>query len=354
MKPRSDSGLSAFRDRMISILEEAGLAGTTCKPASNLSSADLDFQVGTGQEKTRLLVAVRKNLEPRQIRATLFDLEQLLPHHRGSHAVICGHYIPESSRELCRTANIGFLDLMGNAWLRFGNVLIDRRTPERPPAEERPLRSLFSWKSSRVVRLLLSQPRKDFQVQQLAARCRISLGLAWKVKDRLVALDYVRHTRDGVRVVRPEALLRDWASHYTWSCHEGDYFWSPRPVAEMEAALSRLCVSRSIPFGLTLLSGAARRAPMVPHYPQGSAYVDAAPATLDVLVGELGWKPVPGGAVFTVLKPKDESVLWDVRRGTGAERIVSDLQLFLDLSSYRGRGEEAAGAILEQRLRPAW
>jgi hypothetical protein len=34
--------------------------------------------------------------------------------------------------------------------------------------------------------------------------------------------------------------------------------------------------------------------------------------------------------------------------------VVSDVQLYLDLASYKGWGEEAAAFVLEQRLRSRW
>jgi len=35
-------------------------------------------------------------------------------------------------------------------------------------------------------------------------------------------------------------------------------------------------------------------------------------------------------------------------------KVVSDVQLYLDLKSNKERGEEAASFILEQRLRKRW
>ena len=35
-------------------------------------------------------------------------------------------------------------------------------------------------------------------------------------------------------------------------------------------------------------------------------------------------------------------------------KVVSDIQLYLDLQSYRGRGEEAAQFLLQTHLRAQW
>jgi len=55
----------------------------------------------------------------------------------------------------------------------------------------------------------------------------------------------------------------------------------------------------------------------------------------------------------TLLQPYDEGVLYGLQDIDGIN-VVSDIQLYLDLKSYKGRGEEAAQAVFEQRIRPTW
>ncbi len=62
---------------------------------------------------------------------------------------------------------------------------------------------------------------------------------------------------------------------------------------------------------------------------------------------------VPTGANAILLRPFDEGVLYGSQDVEG-DRVVSDVQLYLDLASQRGRGEEAATFLLDQRLRPTW
>ena len=78
--------------------------------------------------------------------------------------------------------------------------------------------------------------------------------------------------------------------------------------------------------------------------------MDADPATV---ARELGWKPVPSGANATLLVAADEGVWYGLQQ-VGEDPVVSDVQLYLDLVATKGRGEEAATFVLEQRLRPRW
>ena len=111
----------------------------------------------------------------------------------------------------------------------------------------------------------------------------------------------------------------------------------------------------------TLTSGAALVAPML-RYDTAFAYVAG---KQDELRSALGLKPVETGPNLVLLEPYDEGVFYGARDigyefraaegpAVPAGRVVSDIQLFLDLKSYKARGEEAASFLLEQKLRPRW
>lgn len=353
VKHTRDSIVEEIANLLASQLRNVGLHATSWSPASGLSPADLEFAVGFQHATMKLLASVRRNLEPRLARAALFDLNQIMKHQPGVYAILAGSFVGPQVRELCRDAGVGYFDLMGNVYLRFGNVLIDRSSDRRPASADRPLRTLFSWKASRIVRNLLSHPKDRFEVQQLATLCQVSIGLASKVKTRLVDQDYARHSRGGVQVVRPEALLRDWAGHYSYRSHPSlDCFGNDR-VASLEQNFCEYATSRRLDYGLALFSGAARVAPMVPHV-RGFAYVHSPSGGLAGVARELGWKPVPTGANFTLLEPRDPSVLWNRTPWSKTDQIVGDIQLFLDLATHPGRGAEAAEQVLDVRIRPTW
>jgi hypothetical protein len=71
------------------------------------------------------------------------------------------------------------------------------------------------------------------------------------------------------------------------------------------------------------------------------------------LCGEIGLKEVPSGANVTLLEPYDGGVFYGITEYEGL-KVVSGVQLYLDLKNYKGRGEEAAQIIYEKALRPTW
>ena len=67
----------------------------------------------------------------------------------------------------------------------------------------------------------------------------------------------------------------------------------------------------------------------------------------------VGLKEVSSGPNFTILEPYDEGVFYASRETEGII-VACDVQLYLDLIGYRGRGEESAKFLLEQRIKPKW
>jgi hypothetical protein len=52
--------------------------------------------------------------------------------------------------------------------------------------------------------------------------------------------------------------------------------------------------------------------------------------------------------------PDDSGVFYRVETGVNRPSCTNAVQTYADLASSGGRGEEAAEAILQQRLKPAW
>jgi Transcriptional regulator, AbiEi antitoxin, Type IV TA system len=80
------------------------------------------------------------------------------------------------------------------------------------------------------------------------------------------------------------------------------------------------------------------------------AYVDGDAGDV---AASLGLKPVSSGANVTLLEAYDAGVFYASQEIKGA-RVVSPVQLYLDLMSFRGRGEEAAAAVLEKTIGAEW
>jgi hypothetical protein len=150
----------------------------------------------------------------------------------------------------------------------------------------------------------------------------------------------------------PEALLLAWSSEYSFRDNEILECYSQTALKENEARLWEYCQEHKIESALTLYSGSNRVAPFVKGITLGAMYVHA---DLKQVARALDWKPVPSGANFMLLKPYDDFVMRNAQScNSWLFRVVSDIQLYLDLAGHRWRGADAAEFLLERRIRPQW
>lgn len=211
------------------------------------------------------------------------------------------------------------------------------------------MKSLFSPKTSRVLRALLADPSKGWHVEALSRATDISLGLASKAKQALLAQEWVREEGRRIHLLKPLEMLEEWSSSYTYKKNRLASFYSGLSERALETAIKGECDKRGFRYGLALFSGARRVAPFV-RLPKTFVYVDGPSADI---AEALRFQIVGSGANVTLLEPYDAGVLQGLREVDGMN-VVSDLQLYLDLRSYGARGEEAAIAIFEQKIKPLY
>ena len=104
--------------------------------------------------------------------------------------------------------------------------------------------------------------------------------------------------------------------------------------------------SRGAAYALTMFSGAARVAPFV-RYNFAAFYFSR--STLE-LEQQLEITQTSSGANVWVSRPFDDGVYYGLQNRDGLS-VVSNVQLYLDLINYRGRGEEQANAVRERLLK---
>ncbi|MDO8963345.1 MAG: type IV toxin-antitoxin system AbiEi family antitoxin [Coriobacteriia bacterium] len=303
-------------------------------------------------DRTRTLVIEAKaSGQPRIARAAVAQLQQELAGGRldDAYAVFAAPYVSEAARIICREADCGYFDLAGNCLFSFDGVYIERASGSRSPAEDRGEPSLFSPKSSRIVRLLLNEPRREWQVQQLSQVGRVSIGLASRIKRQLEQREWLVTGESGVRATQPEAMLEAWAAAYDYKQNGVAQYFSLDNLSEAEASVAEWCRESSVTYALTGFSGARLLAPRV-RYNRATIYVSS---RMESAAAGAGLKPVDSGANVVLLRPFDEGV-YDGSTDRYGLRAVSPVQMYLDLCSMPGRGAEAAQEILERELRPSW
>lgn len=312
-------------------------------------SVDLSAEILAKGEPWRLLVEVKSSGEPRYVRSAVQQLRSVLSDSRRAYGIVTAPYISADASKICKDEGMGYLDLAGNCGLVFSNVFIERRGIPKPPQARRPLRSLYAPRAGRLLRALLEESKRPWTLQTLAVKSGVSLGLAFKVKQRLLDFEFVTEGSQGLVLAKPEELLRQWGANYSFAKNDAFDCYSQGDPAQLEAALAEFCRKAGTRYAFTLFSGAARVAPYA-RYLKGAAYVTG---DASEIAKQLAWKQVSSGANFALLRPYDDGVYYETRK-IGGDSVVSDVQLYLDLVGSKARGEETATFLLERRLRPKW
>ena len=258
-------------------------------------------------------------------------------------------YISPRAAEICKQDGIGYVDLAGNCRLCFGSVYIEQRGRPNVFAEKRDLRSLYSPRAERVLRVLLIKPKKSWKTVDLADEARVSLGQVSNVKKLLLDREWIAVKKPGFELTEPGELLQEWKKNYSFPRNEIISLYSLKSIAQTEADISEYCQRKGLKYAFTGFSGAARFAPTV-RYNRATAYIEEAN---EDTITDLDFKEVSSGANVSLIKPYDDGVYYGSRDVKGT-RIVSPIQVYLDVFGFRGRGEEAAQALLDQVIRPAW
>jgi len=188
---------------------------------------------------------------------------------------------------------------------------------------------------------------KDWDERELAAEAKVSNGLAHYVCKTLVGLGFAaRNVRNRIILVDPLRLLKMWASNNLYDRVNRflDYFTLEREIDRFVEKFAGL----DLEYAFCGLVGAWLVAPYVRPV-DVHMYIPSESAAKEI-AGRLELNPTPRGGNVKFVLPYDEGVFYGVQRVKGV-KVVSNVQLFVDLYNFPARGEEASSQILEVILK---
>ncbi|WP_423222238.1 type IV toxin-antitoxin system AbiEi family antitoxin [Candidatus Amarolinea aalborgensis] len=346
---QEDKALEALRNiiKDVSFIESV-------EERPGLQTADVGWnrqmQFRLADQEVILLVEVMNSGEPRFARNAVNQLLRLQRASPSAYGVLIAPWISPAAASICQEAGVGYVDLAGNCRLTFGTIHVERSGKPNPFTTKRDLRSLYSPKASRILRVLLDDPRRAWKLQALADEAGVSLGQTHKVKSLLLDREWLRSDTQGIALSKPAELLAEWASNYSLRNNKSRLYYTQETVGKAEEGLAAACSSIGLRYALAAFSAASRYAPFV-RYQRAHAYVEE--DCLDELVQSLHLKEAPSGANLVLWIPYDDGI-WYGTRVFAEAQVTSDIQTYLDLQSMHERGTEAARFLLEQEIKPRW
>ena len=188
---------------------------------------------------------------------------------------------------------------------------------------------------------------REWNEREIAGAAQVSTGMAHYVCKALIESGYLaRNESNRMVLIDPLRLLKRWAAYHQYDIANKfiDYYTFER---EFEKNLENVA-GIDLDYATTVLTGAWLVAPYV--RPVDIHVYVPGKATVGKLAEKLGLTPIPRGGNIKLVIPYDEEVFYGSREVRGV-KVVSNIQLYVDLYNYPARGEEAASRLLDEILR---
>lgn len=315
---------------------------------------DAIFQLmGPDRSRARVLVEVKRAVEPRDVAVTLNQIHAYQRRESGDAgqeqlALVVAPYLSPLTRERLAEAGAGWFDATGNVRVQLEqpSLFIDRTGATRNPytdPDDRRLRSLRGAAAARVVRALLDG-RGRRGVRALAAEAGVGPATSARAVE-LLARDAVieRDPAGAVISVRKQSLVRRWAQDYgLTTTNDAVPVLAPRGIDRL---LDRLTQYQG-PY--TLTGSAAAMA----YRPAEQAAV--APLMLAVIFvpdavaarRNLELRQTERGANVLLVEPFDDLVYRGATMRDGLQ-YVSPSQAVVDLLTGPGRSAEEGSQLID-------
>jgi hypothetical protein len=204
--------------------------------------------------------------------------------------------------------------------------------------------TVFTAKAARIVRALLAYPQNEWTHSEIVEKTKVSPGYASIQIDKMKNEGYILKSNNQIKLTDPDRLLDDWKKAYRFDRYRSRQCYAIN-TSSYENGLKKITESfkkEGIKFAFTGWSGAAIRAPYGTTK-LFTVYVDSFPVDSKIM-----FKVENEGNVILYI-PQDEGVFQFL---TASEygAVVSDAQLYVDLSKMPGRAEEQAEHLREKSL----
>jgi hypothetical protein len=208
------------------------------------------------------------------------------------------------------------------------------------------LKNLFAKKSTDVIRVLLINYPKTWMMRDLAEESGVALGYASRVSKALIKqrLALRSSARAELKIIDPTELLRRWATFANFVARSTfiEYYTN---VEDIKTFLKGLNDEKNREYALTGLAGALLVEPFV--RPTNIHIYVKTEDSARKFAHHLDLMPIEeNGNVKFVIAPS-EGIFYAAQL-IDKINVVSDIQLYVDLYNYPGRGREAADELYKK------
>jgi len=314
--------------------------------------ADMMAMVRVGTVTRELVFAFKQRGFPMDLERGIAQLKALAGHDPRLVPVLVTTFLGKSGRHLLRSQGINYLDLSGNAYLSFDNVLIHKQAPANAYVSTKEGINIFADRASLILREMMANPDKYYTVRGLAEATQNSVGWTSEVLREIERRGYLdRRPRQGRRLKRMQFLLSDWTAEYAFPGKNKmkNYFVKAESLPEILGLIRGLELPAEVDYALTMHAGASLVSPFV-QFNECHLYVSALKdfeQQAEFFATRFSLLELDTGGNMHILRPYYRRGAMYGARSIEGLRVVSNIQLYLDLYRFPSRGKEQAERVLE-------
>ena len=301
---------------------------------------------------------IKSSGQPRHVRNAVLQLRNYLAHaHSGRDVtlIFITTYLSAEAQAMCRKANVGFLDLEGNARIVFDGVFIERSVSTKPSVQRRDLKSIFKPKSAQILRVMLRDPSREWRVADLAKAANVSLGQVSNVRTSLLNREWAELSDGGLYLRAPNRVLDAWRDAYEPPSGEKRLFYTILQGKQFDI-VAREAIHPNGPrdaHGARAIFASFSAARWLSPYARSNMqHFYADDAGLRLLKSGLKLTSASKGENVAITVTYDDGVFLDTVEPVPGVLCTSPVQTYLDLAAAGERGLEAAEHLRSEKL--AW
>ncbi|MGA1825750.1 MAG: type IV toxin-antitoxin system AbiEi family antitoxin [bacterium] len=212
-------------------------------------------------------------------------------------------------------------------------------------------KNIFADKATIILRKMLSNPGKKWVIRDFTGENGVSLGMAQGVLEVMSKKGYIERVKKGpdsfALLTNAKELVEDWTTVYNFELNDIHIYYSP----DKDIMFKLKDYLKDKEYCLTLHSGANL---MTSYVVTDNVHVYFSPANwkkelLDMRQ-QLDLKELVRGGNIHIIQPFYKNSVYYNTQMIKGYKVVSNLQLYLDLYQFRPRGREQA-EYLENRLK---
>jgi hypothetical protein len=309
---------------------------------------DMVIDVEMAGKKRKLIIEAKSRGFPSQILQSIPVLLKASSDIKDSYPIFVSDFISKKGASICKENNVGYIDLAGNCYVGLKEVYIEKIGEEQIERSRNILKKLFSPKATRIIRALLEEPKRLWEIKELSQNFEVALGYTHEVISKLLKEGYItRDEKKRIHLSRPSELLNDWASQYRIFPEFIHSYYSSikNPQELMEKIAGTLKRNKTI-YSFTLHAGASLVAPFMRFNDIHFYYL----GELKKIVRLLELEEIEFGGTVHLIEPYDEGMFYRKQTIEGKD-VICNTQLYLDLNQYPTRGKEQAEFLRKERIK---